>query len=176
MNPEKNPVNDSTEHTTPDRGRHAADLDDRTDLEKRLAEARASIQARIKRIEGEVGSGPKAIWAGARKRPVASLLAVAAAGLLFGRLIFRKRRRPARMVDPPAATPGPGGGGMRYLFWITLLQTGLGLFADAAADFFAKRSGGAQRIFREKQREANRKEGWETRDMPPKAEDHSPSS
>ncbi len=181
------------EHTIPDRARGAADMDDRTALEKRLAEARASIQERIRRIEREVGPGPKAIWASARKRPVVTLLAAALAGLLFGNLVFRKRRR-VRTVDPVRAAPpappsppappvapasgGPGvsGGGMRYVFWITLLQTGLGLFADVATDFFAKRSGGAQRIFREERGETRREEAPETQDLPPNTENRSSAS
>ena len=178
------------EHTIPDRARGAADMDDRTALKKRLAEARASIQERIRRIEREVGPGPKALWAGARKRPVVTLLAAALMGLLFGNLVFRKRRR-VRMADPvraaPPAPPSPPappvapasggpGGGMRYVFWITLLQTGLGLFADVASDFFAKRSGGAQRIFREERGEARREEAPETQDPPPNTENRSSAS
>ncbi len=195
-NSKKNPVNDRAKHTPPDRARPASDADDRAALEGRLAQAQASIRARIKRIESEVGPGPKALWAGARKRPVATLLAAAAAGLLFGNLLFRRRRRSARPVHPPvppggpppappsgpptaaptAAPGGSGGGGMRYLFWITLLQTGLGLFADAAADYFAGRSGGAQRIFKEKRSEPDREAGGETQKGPLHTEDGSPSS
>lgn len=183
-NSEKSPVNDRAKHTPPDRARPAPDADDRAALEGRLAQAQASIRARIKRIESEVGPGPKALWAGAKKRPVATLLAAAAAGLLFGNLMFRRRRRTPRSMHPPAPPSGPppvapggsGGGGMRYLFWITLLQTGLGLFADAAADFFAGRSGGAQRIFKEKRSEPDREAGDETQDGPSHTEDGSPSS
>ncbi len=172
-------MNDRVKHTLPGGARRASGSDDRAALEQRLAEARASIRARIKRIESEVGPGPKALWAGAKKRPVASLLAAAAAGLLFGTLIFRKRRRTVRRVDPPGSPSGPPGGpggGLRYLFWATLLQTGVGFLADAASDFFADRSGVAQRTIREKRSEADREEDGETQETPPHAEERSPPS
>ncbi len=133
---------------------HMGDREDRTALQRRLADTQVSIQGRLKRIESEVGSAPKAVWAGAKKHPVVSALAVLAAGLLVGRMISRKRRRTSQGTKAtgisglPAASGAPGG--WRSLLWTKLLQTGFGLAADYAADFLAGRSGAASRIFREK--------------------------
>ena len=162
--------------------------EDRTVLEKRLADAQASMRERIQRIEREVGSGPEAIRAGARKHPVASVLAAAAAGLLVGKLVFRKRRRTVPGADSPGSvspdslSSGPpirpaagSGGGLRYLFWITLLQTGMGLFADAAADFIARRADSG-RIFGEKARETRQEGAGETQDAAQRAEERPPRS
>ncbi len=140
---------------------HLGEQEDRTALERRIADTQASIQGRLKRIEHEVGSAPKAVWSGVRKHPVLSALAVVAAGLLVGKMISRKRRRAPRSIQEtgisgPSAAPG---GGLRSLVWITLLQTGIGLVADFAADFLGGRSGGALRIFREKRGDDGLEEG-----------------
>ena len=133
--------------------------EDRTALQRQLADTQASIQGRIKRIENEVGSAPKAVWAGAKRHPVVSVLAAVAAGLLVGKMISGKRRRASRRTQAagvsglPATSGAPGG--LRYLFWITLLQTGIGLAADFAANFLAGRSGAALRTFRKKRETRN---------------------
>ena len=137
--------------------------EDRTALQRQLADTQASIQGRIKRIENEVGSAPKAVWAGAKKHPAVGVLAAVAAGLLVGKMISRKRRREAPgtqapgMSGLPAASGAPGG--LRYLFWVTLLQTGIGLAADFAANFLAGRSGVALRTFREKREDEALRKG-----------------
>ena len=125
---------------------------DRAALEKQIADTQASIQGRLKRIENEVGSAPKAVWAGAKKHPVLSALAAVTAGFLVGIMIFRRRESPgtqATGMSGPPATPGARGG-LRNLLWTTLLQTGIGLAADFVADFFAGRSGVPPRTFRRK--------------------------
>ena len=160
-------MSDHAGHTVSSREReefsHMGEQEDRTALQRQLADTQASIQGRIKRIENEVGSAPKAVWAGAKRHPVVSVLAVVAAGLLVGKMISGKRRRAARrtqaagMSDLPATSGAPGG--LRYLFWSTLLQTGIGLAADFAANFLAGRSGAALRTFREKREGEKLKKG-----------------
>lgn len=133
---------------------YSGEPEDRAALERQIAGTQASIQRRLRRIENEVGSAPKAVWAGAKKHPVLSALVAVVAGLLIGKMIFRKRRHVSRRTQPTGmygspATPD-GSGGLRYRFWTTLLQTGIGLAADVAADFLAGRSGAALRGFRRK--------------------------
>ena len=133
---------------------YLGEQEDRTTLEKQIADTQASIQGRLKRIENEVGSAPKAVWAGAKRHPVLSALAAVVAGLLVGKMIFRKRRRASRRTQETGTSGLPatsgGFGGLLYPLWITLLQRGIGLAADYAADFFAGRSGAVLRILREK--------------------------
>ena len=142
---------------------YLGEQEDRTALEKQIADTQASMQGRLKRIEHEVGSAPKAVWAGAKKHPVLSALAAVAIGLLVGKMIFRKRRRASRRTQETGMSGSPAqsgrSGGLLYPFWITLLQTGIGLAADFAADFFAGRSGAALRILREKRGGDGLKEG-----------------
>ena len=127
--------------------------EDRAALEKQLADMRASIQGRLHRIENKVGSGPKAVWTGVKKHPAPAALAAAAAGLLVGKMIFGKRRRALRETQEPVSAPGGATGGLRYLFWVTVLQTGLGLAADVAANFIAGKSGAEPQTFRENEEE-----------------------
>ena len=149
-----------------------AGREDRAALEKQLADTQASMQGRLKRIEHEVGSGPKAVWAGAKNHPVLSALAAVTAGLLIGKMIFRRRasRRTQAIgvPDSPAASGAPGG--LRSLFWGTILQTGIGLAADFAADLLAGRSGASLQRFRKK-RDGNELEGGMPRDKGEKTYD-----
>lgn len=142
---------------------YLGEQEDRTALEKQIADTQASIQGRLKRIEHEVGSAPKVVWAGAKKHPVLSVLVAVVAGLLVGKMIFRKRRRVSRRTQETGMSGSPptsgGSGGLLYLFRTALLQTGIGLAADFAADFLAGRSGAAMRIFREKRGDDGLKEG-----------------
>ncbi|MXW65284.1 MAG: hypothetical protein F4Y00_09060 [Bacteroidetes bacterium SB0662_bin_6] len=133
---------------------YSGEPEDRAALERQIAGTQASIQGRLRRIENEVGSAPKAVWAGAKKHPALSALVALAAGLLIGKMIFRKRRHVSRTTQPTGmyGSPAASGGssGLFHRFWATLLQTGIGLAADFAADFLAGRSGAALRGFRRK--------------------------
>ncbi len=148
---------------------HLGEQEDRAALEKRIADTQASIQGRLKRIEHEVGSGPKAVWAGAKKHPVLSALAAGTTGLLIGKMIFRRRASRRTQATGVPGSPAASGA-LRSLFWITILQTGIGLAADFAADFLTGRSGASLQGFRKKM-EGNESEEGVPRDKGEKTYD-----
>lgn len=76
------------------------ETENRADVERQLADRRASIERRIDSLEDEIVSTPAAIKSSISKHPIVGIAGAVAAGLAVGLLVSLRKKRSGTRVAP----------------------------------------------------------------------------